>query len=58
MILVSVWMGSMPEFSASAMGMDSRASEKARNAYCSMVLILSASRLTASAHVISEAPPP
>ena len=30
-------MGLRPEFSARAMGMDSRASENARMAYCSMV---------------------
>ncbi len=38
-ISVRVPIGSRPLFSASASGMDSKASAKALNAYCSMVLI-------------------
>ena len=39
LISVRVWIEDSPEFSAKASGMDSRASAKARNAYCSRVLI-------------------
>ena len=45
LISVNVLIGSRPEFSAKAKGTASRASAKARNAYCSIVLILSASLL-------------
>merc|ERR1719347_2153269 len=58
LISVSVVMGSRPQFSARARGTDSRASAKERNAYCSIVLMLSASLETAIAQEISEAPPP
>lgn len=50
--------GDIPEFSASDMGIDSSASENARNAYCSKVLILSAAAAQAKAQEISAAPPP
>ena len=50
--------GDIPEFSARAIGIASRASENARKAYCSKVLILSAAAAHAKAQEISEAPPP
>merc|ERR1719486_1128497 len=58
LISESVWMGARPQFSARARGICSSASAKALNAYCSMVLMLSASLDTASAQLISAAPPP
>merc|ERR1719431_2410355 len=58
LISVRVRIGSRPQFSARARGTDSKASAKARKAYCSMVLILSASFDTAIAQEISAAPPP
>merc|ERR1719447_2573415 len=58
LISVRALIGSKPQFSARASGTDSRASAKARKAYCSMVLILSASFETAIAQEISAAPPP
>mmetsp|Transcript_73368 Transcript_73368/g.122582 ORF Transcript_73368/g.122582 Transcript_73368/m.122582 type:complete len:325 (-) Transcript_73368:450-1424(-) len=51
-------MGCRPEFSASAHGVCSSASAKARIAYCSSVPTLSASSETLSEHAISAAPPP
>lgn len=45
-------------FSAKANGTDSKASEKARKAYCSKVDSLSASLATARLQLISAAPPP
>ena len=58
LISVRVWMGAIPQFSARARGICSNASAKALNAYCSMVLMLSASLDTATAQLISAAPPP
>merc|ERR1719175_596940 len=55
---VRVRIGSRPQFSARASGTDSRASANARKAYCSIVLMLSASLETAIAQEISAAPPP
>ena len=52
----TVSMEERPEFSASALGVHSSASEKARIAYCSMVFTLSASSETLSEHAISAAP--
>mmetsp|Transcript_24196 Transcript_24196/g.29344 ORF Transcript_24196/g.29344 Transcript_24196/m.29344 type:complete len:310 (+) Transcript_24196:675-1604(+) len=51
-------MGSNPLFSASAMGIASRASAKARKAYCSTPGTSSAAFSTASAQAISADPPP
>jgi hypothetical protein len=48
-------MGGRPEFSASAMGMASMASAKARKAYCSTPSTWSAAASTASPHAISAA---
>ena len=42
LISVRILMASRPQFSARAMGTTSKASAKARNAYCSIVLMLSA----------------
>mmetsp|Transcript_49891 Transcript_49891/g.117301 ORF Transcript_49891/g.117301 Transcript_49891/m.117301 type:complete len:217 (-) Transcript_49891:951-1601(-) len=53
-----VSMGESPEFSASAIGMPSRASANARQAYCSNPTTESAALLTARAAAISGAPPP
>merc|ERR1711971_551322 len=53
-----VWMGARPQFSARARGICSKASANALKAYCSMVLMLSASLPTARAQLISAAPPP
>jgi hypothetical protein len=51
-------MGLRPLFSASAMGMASRASEKARMEYCSRPLVSSASLSMAREQAISAEPPP
>ena len=54
----SAVMGLMPLFSASAMGISSKASAKACMAYCSMPDTLSAASATAREHEISADPPP
>jgi len=51
-------MGERPEFSARAIGMASRASAKARMAYCSRPGDLTAASSTAREQAISAAPPP
>jgi hypothetical protein len=51
-------MGEKPEFSASAMGMSSRASAKARRAYCSVPVTESANLEMALEQAISAEPPP
>mmetsp|Transcript_27580 Transcript_27580/g.60248 ORF Transcript_27580/g.60248 Transcript_27580/m.60248 type:complete len:234 (-) Transcript_27580:891-1592(-) len=51
-------MGGRPEFSARAIGTASRASAKARKAYCSTPGTVSAAASTASEHAISADPPP
>mmetsp|Transcript_60703 Transcript_60703/g.167903 ORF Transcript_60703/g.167903 Transcript_60703/m.167903 type:complete len:261 (-) Transcript_60703:834-1616(-) len=58
LISASVLIGSRPEFSASASGTSSSASAKARMAYCSMPVTLSASSTMASAQLTSALPPP
>mmetsp|Transcript_2997 Transcript_2997/g.10764 ORF Transcript_2997/g.10764 Transcript_2997/m.10764 type:complete len:261 (-) Transcript_2997:920-1702(-) len=56
--VATVDMGARPLFSASAIGMSSSASAKARTAYCSMPPTVSAISDTAMAHAISAEPPP
>ena len=51
-------MGLYPEFSASAMGIESIASANALTAYCSRLDTLSAASATAMEQAISQAPPP
>lgn len=53
-----VSIGLRPEFSASAIGTESRASANARMAYCSKPGLFTAASSTASEHAISAAPPP
>mmetsp|Transcript_1677 Transcript_1677/g.3849 ORF Transcript_1677/g.3849 Transcript_1677/m.3849 type:complete len:297 (-) Transcript_1677:802-1692(-) len=55
---VRLSMGASPEFSASASGMASSASAKARIAYCSTPFTSSAAASTASEQAISADPPP
>jgi hypothetical protein len=56
--LATASMAFNPELSARALGMFSRASEKALTAYYSMSGMVSALFLTAIEQAISEAPPP
>lgn len=51
-------MGDRPEFSARAIGIASRASAKARMAYCSRPGDVAAASSTAREQAISAAPPP
>mmetsp|Transcript_81279 Transcript_81279/g.159551 ORF Transcript_81279/g.159551 Transcript_81279/m.159551 type:complete len:219 (-) Transcript_81279:1043-1699(-) len=58
LILVTSEMGDKPAFSARAMGKSSRASAKARIAYCSIPGTVSAKALTAREQDTSAEPPP
>mmetsp|Transcript_735 Transcript_735/g.1701 ORF Transcript_735/g.1701 Transcript_735/m.1701 type:complete len:435 (-) Transcript_735:358-1662(-) len=58
LIMATVSIGGSPLFSARAVGTASRASEKARMAYCSTPGTLSAASSTAMPHAISAEPPP
>ncbi|ANB14348.1 T-complex protein 1 epsilon subunit [Sugiyamaella lignohabitans] len=50
--------GDIPEFSARAIGIASKAVANARNAYWSIPVRRSAASATATEHAISAAPPP